>query len=213
MGSKDSGRKDIFEIIRDAYLKASPDLPLHEIGIPYSYILILERWIFIDKIRSKDYPRKSTKEICTLWKRKFGLKSDQQFYIDKRNCERLFGETAILNKEYERKLALATYDTIISRALLKDDLRTAREALKDKIMLIGLTEKGDDHGLLSNVPNTYILQTNIVLDGKTLQKRNIDLTRIDQATISELKEISSAIDIPDASIEFMENEINSLDGE
>jgi hypothetical protein len=208
-GNKNSGREDMFSEIRKAYLKADPSVPIYELGLDKKYIDILERWIFIDMVRSKDYPRKNTKEILHLWKRKYGL-SDQQFFNDKKNCERLFGGLVEINKEYEKKLAVDSYDAIFSMAMARGDLKSAIEAMKNKCLLIGINEKSEIDPSGTGAKN-YIMTTNIVLDSKVIAQKNINISDIQSMDLNELKELSKAIDTPDASMDYMEAEIEKLD--
>lgn len=208
-GNKNSGRDDIFTEIRRAYLKADPSIPIYELGLDQKYIDILERWIFIDKVRSKDYPRKNTKELLNLWKRKYGL-SDRLFYEDKKNCERLFGGLVEINKDYEKRLAIDSYDAIFSIAMAKGDLKSAIEAMKNKCLLIGINEKAELDGSDTGTKN-YIMTTNIVLDNKVIAQKNINISDIQSMDLNELKELSKVIDTPDASMEYMQDQIQKLD--
>jgi hypothetical protein len=204
---KDVGRPDIFSIIRDAYVNTDPSISIYKLDIPQTHIETLERWVFIDNLRSKDYPRKNTKEIFNIWKRKYGL-SESQFYNDKKHCERLFGELAVINKDYEKKLAISSFDMLFSLAIARNDLKAASEALKQKCLLMGLYEKDIDAIAAGSGERTYNMVINMSLDGKKVAEKTIDISNLQAMGIKELKEISEAIDMPEADVKVMEKMIN-----
>lgn len=207
-GNENSGRDDIFTLIREAYIKSDPKLSIYEIGLDKKLIEILERWIFIDQLRSRDYPKKNTKEILNIYKRKYQL-SERQFFDDKKNCERLFGPLAVINKEYEKRLAIEAYDTIFNLAVAKNDFKSAVKALENKITLMGIFDK-NDYDPREGGNKSYIMQTNFILDGKLIEKRQIDISDLQKYDLKELREISAAIDMPEANLELMESEIDKL---
>lgn len=207
-GNEKSGRDDIFTIIRDAYTKSDPKLSIYEIGLDIKLIEILERWIFIDQLRSRDYPKKNTKEILNIYKRKYKL-SERQFFDDKKNCERLFGPMVVINKEYEKRLAIDAYQTLFNLAVAKNDFKSAVKALENKIALLGIFDK-NDYESKEGGSKSYIMQTNFILDGKLIEKRQIDISNLQQYDFKQLREISAAIDVPEANMELMEAEIDKL---
>ena len=210
MGNENSGLKSLYEVIRDHYISADPEVSIYELGLDRKYIEVLERWIFIDIQRSKNYPRKNTKEILTLWRRKYEL-SEAQFYIDLRNCERLFGETVVINKLYEKKLAIQAYDMILSLALARGDLKSAINAQKRKDQLTQI-DKADDTPLETNTgERKYELSINMVLDNKLVTTKNIDITNLQNLPIKEVREIATLVDRPEADIDTMENYLDNLD--
>jgi hypothetical protein len=204
MGNKNSGQSSIFEIIRDAYVNSDPDIPIDNLGIDQRYREILERWIFIDKQRLKNYPRISTREILNLWKRKYNL-SESQFYIDKKNSELLFGQVADINVEYERRLSIEAYDTIISLGFAKGDLKSVIEAQKRKDAITGIDKKVNPDELpeAGSGERKFVLVANFHLDGKAVSHKEIDITNLQDLPLKELKEITRMIDVPEANLDTM----------
>lgn len=202
MGNENSGLKDIFEVIRKAYLLASPDVPIYELDIPKRYIDVLERWIFIDIQRSKDYPKQKTSDIQKLYQRKFGM-SAAMFYVDKKYCERLFGELAVINKEYEKKIAIQNFDVLFSLALAKGDIKAATEALKQKCILIGLFDKEKEIDRIGGGDKSYFMVTNVILDGKKIDEKRIDISKLQDLSIKDLKAIGEMVSNPDVDVEIM----------
>lgn len=211
MGGKNSGPKDVYEIIRNAYLLADPEIPIYELDIPRKYIDILERWIFIDQQRSKDYPKQKTSEIEKLYVRKFKM-STAMFYKDKQACERLFGQLAVIDKEYERKIAIQNYDMLFSLALAKGDLKSANEALKQRCILVGLHEK-DEKDLLPGGDKTYVMHTNIILDGKVVGEKKIDISNLQNMKLNELKTLGEMVNIPEANLDDMEQMLKDYESD
>lgn len=210
MGNENSGNKSIFEVIRDHYTAADPELDIYDLGLDYKYIQILERWVFIDKQREKNYPRKNTKEILTLWRRKYGL-SEAQFYLDLKNCERLFGEAAVINKPYEKKLAMQAYDMILSLALARGDLKSAINAQKRKDQLTQIDKADNENHAIETGDRKYELSFNMIIDNKLVSTKNIDITNLQNLPIKEVREIASIVDRPEADIETMEKMLDDLE--
>lgn len=211
MGNENSGLNDIFEVIRDAYMRASPELPIYDLDIPKRYIDVLERWIFIDMQRSKDYPKQKTSEILKLYRRKFG-KSEALFYSDKKNCERLFGELSVINKDYEKKIAIQNYDAIFSLSLAKGDLKSATEALTKKCVLMGLYDK-DEAERIGGGDKSYFMVSNIILDGKKIEEKRIDISNLQDLSIKDLKAIGEMVSTPDVDVELMSEMIDNSDND
>lgn len=216
MGNENSGRHDIFTIIREHYVNADPELSIYDIGLPPSYIQILERWIFIDIQRSKNYPRKNTKEILALWQRKFLNEqgkplSAAQFYIDLRNCERMFGEALQINKEYEKRLALATYDMLLSQALARGDLKSAIEAQKRKDAITQIEKAEGDALPFDNGERKYEMSITMVLDGKKVGEKNIDISALQNLPIKDVREYAILVDRPEADIDTMDRYLDELE--
>lgn len=209
MGNENSGLKDIFEVIRDAYLLVSPEVPIYDLDIPKRYIKVLERWIFIDQQRCKDYPKQRTSDIQKLYVRKFGM-SPHQFYVDKRHSERLFGELAVINKDYEKKIAIQNFDALFSLALAKGDIKSAVEALKQKCILIGLYEKDEDQGRMGGGDKSYTMITNVILDGKKIEERKIDISKLQDLSLKDLKAIGEMVDNPEVDVEYMSKMIDEM---
>ncbi len=210
MGNENSGLKSIFEIIRDHYLAADPELSIYDLGLDYKYIQVLERWVFIDKQREKNYPRKSAKEILVLWRRKYEL-SESQFYTDLRNCERLFGESTIINKLYEKKLAIQSYDMILSLALARGDLKSAINAQKRKDQLTQIDKADTDLIDINIGERKYELSITMLVDKELATSKNIDITNLQKLPMKEVREIATLIDRPEADIQTMEKMIDDLE--
>lgn len=206
---KEVGRPDIFSVIRDAYVNSDPSIPIYDLGIPKQYIETLERWIFIDKMRSKDYPKQSTKAIMAIWKRKFGL-SDSQFFNDKKNCERLFGELSVINKDYEKKIAVESFDMLFSLAVARNDIKAASEALKQKCLLLGLYEKDVEGAELGSGSKTYNMVIQMKMNDQKISEKHINISNLQDMDIKQLKELSDAIDIPETDVESMEKLIDEI---
>lgn len=210
MGGINSGQKDIFEIIRDAYMHASPDVPIYELGIDKKYIDILERWVFIDKIQNRDYPKPRTKDIYSLYKRKFGL-TEKTFYQDKIHTEKLFGGLCVINKDYERKLAIESFNMIFSLALSIKDIKGATEALKQKLLLMDMYSKDIEGTERFISDRNFTMVTNIILDGKKVSEKIIDISDLQNLPLKELKALGEMVDYPEADLETMANLIDDLE--
>lgn len=210
MGNENSGNRSMFEVIRDYYTAADPELDIYELGLDYKYIQILERWVFIDKQREKNYPRKNTKEILNLWRRKYGL-SEAQFYLDLKNCERLFGEAAVINKAYEKKLAMQAYDMILSLALARGDLKSAINAQKRKDQLTQIDKAENEQPLINSGDRKYELSFNFIVDDQLVSTKNIDITNLQNLPMKEVKEIATLVDRPEADIETMDKMLDDLE--
>lgn len=206
---KEVGRPDIFSVIRDAYVNTDPSISIYELNIPKQYIETLERWIFIDQLRSKDFPKQSTKAIMNIYKRKFSL-SESQFFADKKNCERLFGELSVINKDYEKKIAVESFDMLFSLAVARNDIKSASEALKQKCLLLGLYEKDVESPESGSGPKTYNMVIHMKLDDKKVAEKSIDISNLQSLPMKELIEISQAIDIPETDIEEMGKMIDEM---
>lgn len=207
MGSENSGLRDIFEVIREAYLRADPKVSIYDLDIPRRYIEVLERWIFIDKMRSINYPKKKTSEIQRVYMRKFG-KSAANFYVDKKHCERLFGELAVIDKEYEKKIASENYNALFTLALSRGDVKSAIEALKQRSILLGLYDKDsvDMDRVIGD--RSFVMNTTIVLDGNKIEERRIDISKLQDLSIKDLKSLGEMIDTPEVDVNLMSKMID-----
>lgn len=212
MGGKGSGHDSIFELICEAYTKASPDISLEHLPLSPENLKILERWIFIDKQRSKHFPKQTNKQTYNLWKRKFNL-SDAQYYIDKRNCERLFGSLGSIDIDYENKLSIEAWDVYISLALAKGDIKTAAFAQEKKeARLDKIHERQGDALPIDSESKTYELNINIVAkDGSKIGNKKIDITNLQELPVKEIRDLATIVDIPEADIDTMSSLIDELD--
>lgn len=115
----------------------------------------------------------------------------------------------VINKEYEKRLAIDAYQTLFNLAVAKNDFKSAVKALENKIALLGIFDK-NDYESKEGGNKSYIMQTNFILDGKLIEKRQIDISNLQQYDFKQLREISAAIDVPEANMELMEAEIDKL---
>jgi hypothetical protein len=95
-------------------------------------------------------------------------------------------------------------------ALAKGDIKSAVEALKQKCILIGLYEKDEDQGRIGGGDKSYTMITNVILDGKKIEERKIDISKLQDLSLKDLKAIGEMVDNPEVDVEYMSKMIDEM---